>query len=305
MKAHAQQAKRGWKVPNKDGPPQRQMPTIKPGDAGIWVTCHKNQERKCIGEVRDLLSEYIGKIVSADDTAAGSIDDIGPGADDIESEIKQEVSDIRTPTTAAPFDALYLDVQCVVFFRTAELVDPVTLVRKIMEDAAAEPTRKRTRCTQRLVPSTLIGHASEEGLDKVAREVLAPHFHAENQVAKKFAIRPTIRNHNTLKRDGIIKKVATMVGDAHSVDLTDYDALILIDVFKNVIGMSVVGREYERLKRFNLQEIFEPSQQKLAQQPTRHQKPSSSEEAAKTVESQTANGVSNDTTKANNEEADK
>lgn len=78
---------------------------------------------------------------------------------------------------------------------------------------------------------------------------------------KQFAIRPTMRNHSTMKRDDIIKQVASIVGTGHSVDLKNYDLLILVDVVKNVCGVCVVDAEYDRLKRYNLQEIFEPSRQ--------------------------------------------
>ena len=93
----------------------------------------------------------------------------------------------------------------------------------------------------------------------------------------QFAIRPTIRNHNTLKRDAVIKQVASIVGTDHSVDLKNYDLLILVDVNKvsssgiccltpltdlqNVCGVTVVTQEYGRLKKYNLQELFEPSTQ--------------------------------------------
>lgn len=43
----------------------------------------------------------------------------------------------------------------------------------------ANPQRKRTRHVQRLSPVTLMSRASEEGLDTLASEVLAPHFHQE------------------------------------------------------------------------------------------------------------------------------
>lgn len=33
-----------------------------------------------------------------------------------------------------------------------------------------------------------------------------------------------------------------------------------------MVGISVVGREYDRLKRFNLQEIFEPTPQQPKEQ---------------------------------------
>ncbi|KAF2155215.1 hypothetical protein K461DRAFT_276416 [Myriangium duriaei CBS 260.36] len=181
--------------------------------------------------------------------------------DDIEKDITSEIADIRKPSKKTGIAAVWTDVPCLVFFRTSPPIDPVSLVQDVVRSAAKDPTKKRTRCTQRLTPSTLIGFASEEGLDKVAREVLAPHFHAELAVPKKFAIRPNIRNHNILKRDGVIKQVASIVGPGHTVDLKNYDLLILVDIMKNVCGLSVVGPEYESLKRYNLQEIFEPTSQ--------------------------------------------
>ncbi|KAF2219876.1 hypothetical protein BDZ85DRAFT_204729, partial [Elsinoe ampelina] len=238
---------------------------VKPGDAGIWVTCHKNKERKCIGEMKDLLSEYTGNDGNAKARAETAADDDEDGdADDIEKEINQEVSDIRTTAREQPFDAVYLDVPCVIFFRIKPPFAPVDLTQRIVSDAAANPSRKRTRCTLRLEPSTMTGYADEEGLERLAKEVLAPHFHVEGQQSKKFAIRPTIRNHNKLNRDIIIKKVASLVGTNHSVDLKNYDALILVNVLKNICGISVVGPDYDRLKRYNLQEIFDPTPEKHA-----------------------------------------
>ena len=48
----------------------------------------------------------------------------------------------------------------------------------------------------------------------------------------KFAIRTTIRNHSTLTRDGVIKQVADAVGQSHTVDLKNYDLLILVEIYK-------------------------------------------------------------------------
>lgn len=50
--------------------------------------------------------------------------------------------------------------------------------------------------------------------------------------SQQFAIRTTIRNHHTMKRDDIIKQVATAVGDRHKVDLKNYDLLILVDIYR-------------------------------------------------------------------------
>ncbi|KAI9871318.1 MAG: hypothetical protein M1830_003036 [Pleopsidium flavum] len=108
---------------------------------------------------------------------------------------------------------------------------------------------------------TLMGKATEKGLEEVARTVLAPHFHTQGGSAKKFAIRPTIRSHNTLTRDGVIKQLADAVGPAHKVDLKHYDLLIIVEIYKgqNICGMSVVGSDFEKLKRYNLTEIYDPT----------------------------------------------
>ena len=58
----------------------------------------------------------------------------------------------------------------------------------------------------------------------------------------------------------MIKTVADAVGKQHSVDLKNYDRLILVDCFRNVVGMSVVDADYDnKYKRFNLAEIYQPS----------------------------------------------
>jgi tRNA acetyltransferase TAN1 len=75
----------------------------------------------------------------------------------------------------------------VVFFKTVAPVEPVSFIHKICEDAMAEPMRKRTRTAKRLAPMTLMGKATMEGLESVARDVLAPHFHQAPVTPKKVS----------------------------------------------------------------------------------------------------------------------
>jgi tRNA acetyltransferase TAN1 len=181
----------------------------------------------------------------------------------------------------------------VIFFKTRAPVEPVSFVRRICEDAAKHNAPKRTRFCNRLTPMTLMGKATEEGLEKTAKEVLASHFHPEPRVPTKvrsfgtvcywqitnnvqFAIRPTIRNHTVMKRMEIIQKVASIVGPGHQVDLKNPDVYILVEIYtvsqfnhdpqpfftelvQSICGISVVSNDYEALKRYNLAEIFEPS----------------------------------------------
>lgn len=76
----------------------------------------------------------------------------------------------------------------VLFFKTRAPVDPVTFVRHICRDAVDHPERKRTRFAKRLSPMTLIDKASEEGLEKVAKEVLAERFHGNPREPRKVSL---------------------------------------------------------------------------------------------------------------------
>lgn len=81
----------------------------------------------------------------------------------------------------------------------------------------------------------------------------------------QFAIRPNIRNHSILTRDAVIKQVAQMVGPGHKVDLKAYDLLILVEVYKNICGMSVVGSDFDTtMRRYNLEELSNSSTSKTA-----------------------------------------
>ena len=63
-------------------------------------------------------------------------------------------------------------------------------------------------------------------------------------IAWQFAIRPTVRDNNDLDRDGVIKLVASsiMKDEQHTVNLKNYDALVLVDVYR----VSVVCRTTNR-----------------------------------------------------------
>lgn len=80
-----------------------------------------------------------------------------------------------------------------VFFKTLAPVEPVSLVKKICSDAMDNKGQKRTRFAKRLSPMTLMGRASAEGLEKVAKEVLAPYFHKEPFEKRKVRVLPNLK----------------------------------------------------------------------------------------------------------------
>ncbi|OAP65397.1 hypothetical protein AYL99_01369 [Fonsecaea erecta] len=251
-------------------------------DVGIFVTCDKGQERKCLQELSDLLDELL-----AADTGCQAVEaspDIQRDKDDVEVDIEADIlaeldslKSKREPQNglSPKLAFITLDIPCVSFVRfpSNSSLDPVDIVSKLCllasNKAGAGP---RSRYIKRLTPVTLIRKTLNDGLHSLCDKVLPRHFLVDDdnkssseqedeskQQPCKFAIRPTIRNNNKINRDEVIRVVADkIVGlgqGKHSVDLKGYDKLVLVDVYRNVIGMSVVGSEYQTLKRFNLAEI--------------------------------------------------
>lgn len=92
---------------------------------------------------------------------------------------------------------------------------------------------------------------------------------------EQYAIRPTIRAHTTLKRTEVIDRVANMISKRHKVDLENPDKVIIIEIFQvrfctrcirlcpatdlfsqTFCGMSVVGKDWETMKRYNIHELY-------------------------------------------------
>jgi tRNA acetyltransferase TAN1 len=94
----------------------------------------------------------------------------------------------------------------------------------------------------------------------------------------QYKIELRIRNHTTLDRPTILKELAAAVPAGHSVDLSDPEVFILVEVFKvrprsyqhmkgprterqfeqSVCGVSVV-RDYYKLAKFNVIELAQAS----------------------------------------------
>jgi hypothetical protein len=205
---------------------------------------------------------------------------------DIEADISAELDSLRPPAPSngvgvaklQKLSLVTLDIPCVCFarFPAQTNVDPVEVVRKLCLSASSkDASGPRSRYIKRLTPVSLVRKTLNDGLESLCNQVLPKYFlvDSENEHDKanpgsddtspqtpcKFAIRPTIRNNNKLNRDEVIKIIADRIQalgkDKHKVDLKGYDKLVLVDVYRNVVGMSVVGSEFEKLKRFNLAEL--------------------------------------------------
>lgn len=97
--------------------------------------------------------------------------------EDIESSIQKEIDSMASKTgTAKLFTPVYLDLQCVLFFKTRTPIIPVDFVQRICEDAKTNEAKKKVRFVNRLTPMTMIAKATEKGLEDLGRMVLKEHF---------------------------------------------------------------------------------------------------------------------------------
>ncbi|KAI0912438.1 hypothetical protein F4823DRAFT_581485 [Ustulina deusta] len=243
--------------------------TLEVGDMGFWVTCQRHKEMRAADEILSLCDEYGPRLFGVNSDATDeAAEDQEP--EDIEAAIEKELAAMKSASKPknSPFDLLKMNVDCVLFMRTRAPVDPLVLVRHICKDAAAAKDKSlwRSRFINKLTPITLTGKATEKGLEDVARKVLSDHFRlAEGETGEKdddannacsYAIRPTIRAHTTLKRTEVIDRVANMISKRHKVDLENPDKVIIIEIFQTFCGMSVVGKDWETMKRYNIHELY-------------------------------------------------
>ncbi|PMD67210.1 uncharacterized protein K444DRAFT_516357 [Hyaloscypha bicolor E] len=258
-----------WQTPHqKVKEASRGNGKIEPGDAGIWATCARNQEGKATGELKIMLEECAERFYGIVSRSEEQEDEEDESMDDIESSIQREVASLGKKQNHAKLIApVRLDLQCVLFFKIRPPIEPVDFVHRICKEVVSTPSIRRMKYINRLTPMTLMGKATEKGLEEVGRVVLGQHFNLredqentmedEGHEGRKYAIRPTTRNHTApLKRDGIIKQIANLISDEHKVDLTSPEKVIIVEIYQTVCGVSVVESDWESLKRFNLAELY-------------------------------------------------
>lgn len=238
----------------------KQSGFIDPNTSGVYATCNRGREAGCRKELMNLLSTKCEEWYPDWEKSVGDETEQDEKEFSVEDQIKQELASLKKEKSAKTTLFLPIDLgcECLVFIKIRKPVEPAEFIRRICKEAL-QLREKQTRLTQKLTPITYSVSASIDELKKLAHMVLEPHFHQkEGQKALKFAIQVTRRNFNTLEKDDIIKTIATCVGHeyGHKVDLKNYDKLILVECFKNNVGMSVVS-EYFPLEKFNLQQIFE------------------------------------------------
>lgn len=246
------------------------------GDGGIWVTFVRGMQTKALREFKALCGEYCEtmydmKQPGSEDTP---LDNETADERDIEASIQDELSSLKEKSKLKPrepFRAVMTGLECLFFMKLSKPIDPASMVRRMCEDArdCPEPRQRKCRYINRLTPVTDIDRATEKGIVRVGRKVLAPFFalkgEAEGEVPEidsalpcTYAIRYNIRNHTAFTSDAVIKLIASLIHSRHKVNLGEPDKVILVEIFQLFCGLSVVnGREWDALKRYNVNSLYE------------------------------------------------
>ncbi|KLT45515.1 hypothetical protein CC85DRAFT_306697 [Cutaneotrichosporon oleaginosum] len=214
---------------------------------GIVVTAVQNKEMIAEREIIDALEE------AADDLypdTEGGMDD-GEEKGDIEDMVRRELDELSAQSTrqSQRFRVCKRDTVCMLYINVLPPLDPIALVRHIIE-RCERTGRCSFRFIQRLTPVSATAHADIESLRRIAAQVLPGPFSGG---PKKFGIQVATRNSNALERLQMIKAVAeevTKLSPEHTVDLKNPDRTIMIELFKTVLGISVV-ENFEKYKKFN------------------------------------------------------
>lgn len=241
---------------------------IDPNTSGVYATCNRGRELGCRKELVRLLADKIEELYPNWREEVGEEEDPKEEKDEeepkreltVEEEVEKELQLMKKNKSAKSHPLLLpmeLGCECLVFVKTKKPALAVELVHSLCKEAL-ETKQKNTRFTQKLSPIESSVSPSMEELEKLAKAVLKPHFHQEDQQPLKFAIQVTRRNFNALEKEDIIKKIASLVGTehGHSVDLKNYDKLIMVECYKTNVGMAVVS-DFQKYDKFNLQQIFE------------------------------------------------
>ncbi|KAJ8924655.1 hypothetical protein NQ315_000806 [Exocentrus adspersus] len=222
---------------------------------GFFCSCNTGnaREKDCVREAYNLLNKYADILypppptADAEDTKAG----------DIVDDLEKELAELRKTKDARRFQVVDSGAKNVIFIKTT-LDNPVQLAEKIVSDIA-ETKIKQSRTLLRLVPIEITCKAYVKDIENAFRQIASKHFTDDT---KTFSIIYNHRNNNNLKRDDVIKTVASVVSQLgpFQVNLKQAEISIVIEVIKGIALIGIVPN-FIKYKKYNLHAITEQSEE--------------------------------------------
>jgi len=152
-----------------------------------------------------------------------------------------------------------LDGRGFLYITIGSKTDPVRLLRTYMADVAkgAACEAPKTRFCARITPLQTTCYPTAEAIASAVGELLKRDSVNGDAIWTSFAINVRSRmKSRELSRMDIINAIVPLIGKDRTVNLSDPDLSIYIDVCKNVAGISVILRP-EELHGFNIRSFNE------------------------------------------------
>lgn len=224
------------------------------GVKGFLITCNR-MEKQAIREAYNLLNEYSCELYG-EESLVKSVNEGDASIEvDFGEAILSQVEALRGGGRVAAerrFQAVETKTSNCVFIRTT-LDRPDELVAKLLNDVL-DTGRTKSRFVLKMFPVLGTCRAVEDKIEKLVEELVSSRF--ADRPLGTFAIIYKVRC-NSLSRDVILPTVGRAVYRAcptSKVDLANPDYVISVDVLNRIACVSVM-KDFNRLKKYNLQEL--------------------------------------------------
>ncbi|KAG0142742.1 hypothetical protein CROQUDRAFT_662135 [Cronartium quercuum f. sp. fusiforme G11] len=184
--------------------------------------------------------------------------------EDIESMVAKELDQLKSlnsnKSLANRFNWKKMDCECLGFIQFPRKHDPITFSNHLIEQIQLGKIGYGLRHIQRITPvSATCTSTSIPAFKELVTKILGPIF---GDRGLKYRIEPIIRCHDQpLNRTEVINIIGKAVDEfnvlsKHKVNLDQPEIVVLVSVYKYVVGISCV-EHYDQRRKFNLQIIAE------------------------------------------------
>ncbi|KAI0224966.1 hypothetical protein L0F63_005534 [Massospora cicadina] len=235
---------------------------VKPGMPGILVFTGREQERQSIRECNDLFNAVAKELYPELEAEVES-------ADDVETSIANEIESLKKEANKKThkFSSIKTQIPCISYLMVRDPIEPVSFVHRLL-NRVLETGITGTRYISRLLPLSDTCYANMKDIEHLATKLLEPDFRTPDPTTNKitpktFAVACNSRLCSQVGKDEIIGLVVSLVGATHKVDLTKPELTVVVEIFKNICGISVV-RDFHELKKYNIQLVGQLGREKLS-----------------------------------------
>ncbi|ETP14574.1 hypothetical protein F441_10483 [Phytophthora nicotianae CJ01A1] len=241
------------------------------GHGAVLVTCDKIKERQSVSDALNILNEAADRFFPAaeednKDEEEAAADEEG---DSVQKKLQEEIAALQTQAKkrqTGRFTALDTGVKGAVLIQFKDdNVSPTALLSNIFEEVESSKDFA-SRFIQRMIPLEKVGYSSVEAIKELAAPMIKAHleaFKAEQKAAGKdedfeFAVDFKRRNCTNLNSMDVINALVELVGeDKTKVNLTTPRSVLMVEVFRNTCGFSILT-DFHRFKKYNVRSIIDP-----------------------------------------------